>query len=392
MFQKLVSHNDDLARLVRAGYAVGFDSNCLIVRDIPFLDDTGQLRAGALVAKLDFVDQERVTQTDHQVFFAGCAPYGLDGNPIPNLGGGACSLPLSSACADVVVQRSFSNKPRQTGRYIDFFHKIETYVAIIAGPAMARHVEATWRTFRCDERVADDTVFKFHDTLTTRAGLGDLAKVFNDDVIAVIGAGGTGAYILDFLVKTPVREIRVFDDDMFHVHNAYRAPGKVDANELGMPKVRVYEARYENFRHGVSAARTRIHAASDAELAGVTFAFVSVDTGSSRADIFELLVRLGIPFIDVGMGLNRKHGPLSGMARMTYYPPGRAAEVRDMGLAQLVDGDDDAYRDNIQIAELNALNACLAVIKFKQLRGFYFEGEPHFHAVYGIEDSSIVRL
>lgn len=35
---------------------------------------------------------------------------------------------------------------------------------------------------------------------------------------------------------------------------------------------------------------------------------------------------------------------------------------------------DGLYRTNIQIAELNALNACLAVVKFKQLRGFYLEG------------------
>ena len=33
----------------------------------------------------------------------------------------------------------------------------------------------------------------------------------------------------------------------------------------------------------------------------------------------------------------------------------------------------DEYRIHIQIAELNALNAALAVIKFKQIRGFYFD-------------------
>jgi hypothetical protein len=42
-------------------------------------------------------------------------------------------------------------------------------------------------------------------------------------------------------------------------------------------------------------------------------------------------------------------------------------------LAELVDDPADEYRIHIQTAELNALNAALAVIKFKQIRGFYFD-------------------
>jgi hypothetical protein len=392
MFQKLVSHNDDLARLVRRGYAVAFDSNCLIVRDVPYLDEQGQLQTGALVAKLEFVDQQRVIQTDHQVYFAGGVPHGADAKPIANLGGGLCGIPLRDASADVVVQRSFSNKPVGAGRYEDFFHKIETYVAIISGPAIERHPNATPLTFRAVEQVVEDSVFKFHDTLITRASLGDLAGLFKDDVVAVIGLGGTGAYILDFLIKTPVREIRAFDHDSFHVHNAYRSPGRVEEGEFGMTKAKIYESRYDNFRHGLLVRHLRVDRSAEAEVSGVTFAFVSVDKGSSRAEVFDLLIQLGIPFIDAGMGLSRKHGPLSGMARMTYFAPDRAAEVRDMGLAQLADTPDDLYRDNIQISELNALNACLAVIKFKQLRGFYFEAEQYFHAIFGIEDLSVTRL
>jgi hypothetical protein len=86
------------------------------------------------------------------------------------------------------------------------------------------------------------------------------------------------------------------------------------------------------------------------------------------------------------MGLNRKHGPLSGMVRMTYFSVEDGQRVRDMRLAELADTPDDLYRTNIQISELNALNASLAVIRFKQLRGFYFEDEPNYHLVFGIGD------
>ena len=151
-------------------------------------------------------------------------------------------------------------------------------------------------------------------------------------MIAVIGLGGTGAYILDFIVKTPVREIRTFDLDPFCVHNAFRSPGRLEETELGQSKAEVYLNRYENFRTGLSATPMFIDASCDDDLEGVTLAFVCVDKGSPRAGIFDLLISKGIPFIDVGMGLDRKRGPLNGMVRATYYSAEHAQEVRDKGL------------------------------------------------------------
>jgi hypothetical protein len=389
VFHQLVNRNDDLRRLVERGYAIAFDSGYLVVRDIPYLDSEGRLQIGAIVTKLEFIDQERVTQTDHQVFFAGSVPYGLDGKPIPNLAGGTTQLALSEASKDVVVQRSFSNKPTSTGKFEDFFDKIESYVTIISGPAIERH-QANPYTFRIMAEVVDDSVFNYHDTLTSRAEITDLSAKFKDDVVAVIGVGGTGAYILDFLVKTPVREIRAFDFDPFHVHNAFRSPGKLEPSELGKSKAEVYLSRYEHFRNGLSVKRKVIDASSTEDLNGVTFAFVSVDKGSSRAGVFDALISERIPFIDVGMGLRRKDNALNGMLRTTYYSVENAAVMRDKGLAEIADTPDDEYRTNIQIGELNALNACLAVVKFKQLRGFYFEELPNYNLLFEIGDLKIV--
>ncbi|MCW3053467.1 MAG: hypothetical protein JWN14_2637 [Chthonomonadales bacterium] len=389
MSLKLASHNDDIRRLVEKGYAVACDSNCLVVRDIPYLDSTRNLQTGAIVAKLVYIDEFRVTQDDHQIYFAGSVPHGLDGQPIPNLAGGLVQLALSEACHDVVVQRSFSNKPRATGKFDDFFEKIESYVGILSGPAIELH-NASPYTFRTVEGAASDTPFKFRDTLTSRAEITDLSAKFKDDVIAVIGLGGTGAYVLDFLVKTPVREVRAFDLDFFYVHNAFRSPGRLDPTEFGKPKAEVYQARYENFRTGLTVTPKFVDASCAGDLNGVTFAFVCVDKGSSRAGIFDLLLSKGIPFIDVGMGLKRKDGSLNGMVRVTYYSVEHGQRMREMGLAELADTPDDLYRTNIQIGELNALNACLAVIRFKQLRGFYVEEDPYYHLLFEIGDLKTV--
>lgn len=388
MYQKLVSHNEDIRRLTEKGYAVGFDSNYMIIRDIPYLNGQQQLETGAIVTKLVFVDQNKVVQDDHQIFFAGSLPHNIDGAPIPNLGGGPTQLALSGACADVVVQRSFSNKPRAAGKFADFYEKIESYISIISGPAIELH-NVTPYTFRVVQSNSD-SVFKFHDTLTSRAEITDLAANFHDDVVAIIGLGGTGAYVLDFVAKTPVREIRAFDLDPFHVHNAFRSPGRLSEAELGQTKAEVYGSRYENFRTGLKIEAKFIDSSCGDDLEGVTFAFVCVDKGSSRSGIFDLLISKGIPFIDVGMGLNRKKGPVSGMVRSTYFSTENGQKVKHMAVAPLADNPDNLYRTNIQIGELNALNAALAVIRFKQLRGFYFEEIPYCNVLYDLGDQKIV--
>lgn len=391
MFQRLASHNEDIERLVEKGYAVAFDSNHLIVRDIPYLDDEGALQVGAIVAKLVFVDQDHVQQDDHQVYFAGGVPHELSGQPIANLAGGSANIPLTEHAADVVVERSFSNKPiihGTPGSFPDFFAKIESYVAIISGPAMDRY-GASPLTFNAVEGGNKDAIFKLHDTLTSRANIADIAQRFEDEIVAIIGLGGTGSYVLDYIVKTRVRDIRAFDGDDFHVHNAYRAPGRVDVEEFGKSKADVFAGRYDNFRYGLSTNALYVDEASADSLDGVTFAFVCVDRGSSRARIFDLLIELQIPFIDVGMGLKHRATGLSGSLRVTEFMPEHSAEVRQKGLAPEADGPEDLYRTNVQIAELNALNASLAVIRFKQYRGFYRRDDPSEHHIFTLADVRI---
>lgn len=376
MLKTLANRNPDLQRLLEKGYALAIDSDYLVVRDIPYLDSAGQLQWSAFVGKLVLEDQTRVRPEDHQIYFAAPRPFGLDGQVVRGLGGGDGQLKLSERCLDVIVRQRFSHKLKEGGQprpYIDHFEKIESYVAMVCGPAMERF-KVTPYTFREYEEETSNSVFKLRDTLTSRAEISDLAKLFERDVIAVIGLGGSGGYVLDFMVKTPVREIRGFDPDSFFVHNAFRSPGRLDMEEgaeLRQSKAEVYRKRYENFRHGLTIKPLFIDEMSAAELDGVTFAFVSVDKGSSRKRIIDLLMAKNIPFIDVGMGLKRHGGPISGTVRTTYFPHDSGQVVRSKCYVPETDPPDDVYKSNIQIAELNALNAALAVLRFKQIRGFY---------------------
>ncbi|NMG77655.1 ThiF family adenylyltransferase [Aromatoleum diolicum] len=381
MLKTLASRNPDLQRLLEKGYALAVYSNHLVVRDIPYLDSAGQLQWSAFVGKLVFEDQTSVRPEDHQIYFAAPRPFGLDGQVVRGLGGGEAQLNMSERCRDVIVRQRFSHKLKEGGQprpYVDHFEKIESYVAMVCGPAMARFGVNPY-TFRDCEEETSNSVFKLRDTMTSRAEISDLARLFENDVIAIIGLGGSGGYVLDFMVKTPVREIRGFDPDSFFVHNAFRSPGRLDVEEgaeLRQSKAEVYRKRYENFRHGLTIKPLFIDEMSAAELDGVTFAFVSVDKGSSRKRIIDLLIAKNIPFIDVGMGLKRHGGPISGTVRTTYFPHDSGHTVRSKGYVPETDPPDDVYKSNIQIAELNALNAALAVLRYKQIRGFYAGPPP----------------
>lgn len=387
MLHQLISHNEDIRRLHEKGYAISCDNSYLVVRDIPYLDEAKNLRIGAIVSKLIFIDQNHVKQEDHQIFFCGSHPSELDGTLIKNLGGGPVGLALASP--DLVVERTFSNKPL-SGSFRDLFEKIESYVGILSGPAIELH-NANPLTFRLVEP-ASNSAFKISDTLTSRAEIGDLALKFRDEVVAIIGLGGTGSYLLDFLVKTPVKEIRAFDLDYFHVHNAFRSPGKMEDHEFGKTKAEVYGKRYENLREGIYFKSKFIQADSADELEGVTFAFVCVDQGTSRAEICSVLIDMGIPFIDVGMGLKREETLLNGTLRTTYFPNGSTQEELNNGMIPLNDAPNDVYRTNIQIAELNALNACLAIIKYKQIKGFYVDEEQYNHMLLSVNDFHLTGM
>lgn len=388
MFQKLVSRNEDLKKLVDRGYSLSFDSGYLVVRDIPYLDSNKQLQTAAFISKMIFKDVETVAQDNHQVFFTGSSPCDINGLLIQNLGDCPASLALSGKASDLVVQRQFSNKPIKKSAFDDFYEKIESYTSIISGPAMELF-DVTPYTYNFRDDVNQDSVFKIQDTLTSRAEILELSSKFNDEIIAIIGLGGTGSYLLDLMVKTPVKEIRSFDFDDFHIHNAFRSPGRIDLVEFQQKKSKVYQDRYDNFRKGLFFLTNKVGNDSLDELSGVTFAFVCVDNGESRSEIFDVLTRLGIPFIDVGMGLTKKNDGLSGMARVTYYPDNDIQTILDKKLSDLSKPRDNLYRTNIQIGELNALNACLAVIRYKQYKGFYSSEENIYHLLFNISDLKI---
>lgn len=84
----------------------------------------------------------------------------------------------------------------------------------------------------------------------------DTASTLRTRSLASLGTGGTGGgYILDLVAKTPVREIRLFDDDDFLSHNAFRVSGAPSLEELrdAPNKVHYLKGIYERMHLGIVA-------------------------------------------------------------------------------------------------------------------------------------------
>ena len=234
-----------------------------------------------------------------------------------------------------------------------------------------------------------DSPFLFPDTMSSRAGIFDLNRPFEKLTVSIIGLGGTGSYVLDFVAKMPLAEIRLFDDDRFFVHNAFRRPGSTVEKDFKRPKVDMFADAYGTLHKNVRAFEKRVTSDDHNEILGSSFVFVCVDRGHSRLAITRVLMDLGIPFVDVGMGLSRTNKGLAGLVRTTLVAGGDWHSLIDGGLLPIKDAEDDVYSSNIQIGELNALNACLAVMQFKRLYGFYEDDGSGFHSLFNIGSNSI---
>lgn len=235
--------------------------------------------------------------------------------------------------------------------------------------------------------------FKYPDTNSSRAKIESLNIKFRNQKIAIIGLGGTGAYILDLISKTPVEEIHIFDGDKFQLHNAFRAPGatsveKMDKEE-GLMKVIYYAEIYSRMHNGIVAYPEYITSENIRKLRGFDFVFISVDSNEVRTLIINELLLLDIPFIDVGLGVNRVGEDLIGSLRVTLGSKFKQDHLNER--IGSVEFDNDEYATNIQIADLNCLNASLAVIKWKKYIGFYQDLKKENNNLYFINTGKLLN-
>lgn len=386
MSQRPISHSPDLRRLQDEGYDIAIIAGHLLLRQVPYVDESGRVEYGTLVSTLDLAGEVTTVPGTHVVTFQGGTPCDKDGNPLTKIINSSRRKDLGNG---LVIDHTFSSKPE--GGYLDYYAKMTTYAGILSGPAQAIDPSATARNFPVIQSKDLDPVFHYVDTASSRAGIAKVTEKLACHAVAIVGLGGTGSYILDLVAKTPVQEIHLFDGDQFLQHNAFRSPGAPSIEVLeGHPlKSEYFAGIYSRMRRNL-VPHGYLDEANANCLRDMDFVFVAVDKGDIRKIASEKLQEFGIPFVDVGMGILEIDGALLGQLRVTTSNPGKPIHVQNASALPDV-GAEDHYTTNIQIADLNALNAALAVIKWKKSRGFYIDLEAEHETLYQIDGNCLIN-
>lgn len=391
MSQQLISRSPDLERLRSEGYAVEIRHGYVLVHDVPYVNAAKQVHRGVLVSALDLVGNATSRPKTHVVYFIGEHPCSKDGVPIAQI---AHSSRKTRLAEGLEIDRSFSNKP--PGGYPDYYVKMTRYIDVISHPARALDESVTAKTYPLVRNVEDDSPFEYIDTATSRAGIGAITRKLEAQRIGIVGLGGTGSYVLDLVAKTPVREIHLYDSDAFLQHNAFRSPGAASLTDLErrLSKAAYFRERYGVLHRGIVAHEVRVDETNVGELRDLAFVFICIDSGPSRQILVAHLEEMGIPFADVGMGVFRAGDGdvLGGVLRVTASTPGAPRHTARLGRFPF--GEDDGlneYATNIQVADLNALNAALAVVRWKRWAGFYLDLEREHHATYTLDGNMLTN-
>lgn len=382
-----IDRDPSLKRFRDEGYNVRYKDGHLIVWDIPYLNAQGELKRGKIICPADLQDGISSVPAAHTVHFSGEAPYDASGRPLPIVAGTG-DFDMAGERWDLYL----SVMPTVAQKYDNFYTKLATYATRISGPAIVVHPGVTAKTRQAVVADEDDSVFILAETWSAHARISAIVNRVKGHRIAIVGLGGTGAHVLDLLAKTPVQEIHLYDGDRLEQRNVWRFPGAVPAEAINARTFKVgYLAQgYSPLRRGIVPHQVFISEANLAELAGFDFVFICVDRGSARRLVADFLHAQCKAFIDVGMGiLVSPDNKLLGQLRTTFVAPGSVLEQAPLPFAE--QEEDDPYSQNVQIVDMNSLNATLAVIRWKKFVGIYADMKGESSANYTIATNKIAH-
>ena len=386
MSHKLIDHSPDVKKLRDNGYEVEVIGNYLLMHSVPYLNANKEVVKGTLVSNVSIANNQVTKPNTHVIHFAGEFPCNIDGTIIRQLQHSSRTTNLTDK---IVVNHSFSNKP--ANGYQNCYDKMVQYAEIISAPARNIDPNVTARTYKVIESLDEESVLNYSDTNSSKAEIEAINQKLSGLKIGIIGLGGTGSYILDFIAKTYVGEIHLYDGDKFLQHNAFRAPGAPSLEELNKSVLKVdylyniYSKMHKHIiTHGLFINESNVGMLKDLD-----FVFVCIDKSEVKELIFNKLEDEGVEFIDTGIGVERVDDSLIGIIRTTTSTKNKRDHVWN-GCISFADEENEEYASNIQIAPLNCLNATFAVIKFYKRYGVLNDLENEHHSTYSINVNQLV--
>ena len=361
----------------QAGFAVRVESDVVRAERVPCFLAKGVIGTCTIEKSCDPVSgkpNEQLGGAVHAVRVTTDAAhdglvYHADGRPIGNLVGTD-----GKTWSNISIKKGSQSSPEEDTSASELVHR---YVKQIVGSVSAAgYAETGFLTA--------PGPFRIPNTFEARAAIGPVQNRIRQQRLAIIGLGGTGAYLLDLVVKTPVKEIHLLDSDHVEWHTFMRAPGApsvAESDSCGtgdLHKVDYYNSKYSPLRNGIHPHCVRLD--SSAVLGEflsthpIDYAFVCIDQApdrdSPRQDVvYQGLSDAGVPFIDSGVSITVEDSAVRGAVTTSAYGAGSTAWMDGIPNAK-VEGVVGGYR-NVQLPEVNALAASLAVMEWRRRTGQY---------------------
>ena len=309
--------------------------------------------------------------------------YNADGTPIGTYVGGD-----GKTWSNISIKRGAQGRAEPDETAHDVLHR---YAKHIVGAMVAAG-------YSDPAALAIPDPFHIPNTFEARADIAPVQDRIRGQRIAIIGLGGTGAYLLDLIAKTPVSEIHLLDSDCVDWHILKRAPGAPTAEEIelvregSLLKVDYYHSKYAAFRDGIHPHPVRVDSSSMfAEFLSdhpIDYAFVCIDQltdgDSARQDVvYQAVTEAVVPFIDSGVSITLEDCAVRGAVTTSAYDAGSEAWKGAIPNARL-EGGAPGYR-NVQLPEVNAAAATFAVMEWRRRTGQYASESPSFYQKFLLE-------
>lgn len=266
---------------------------------------------------------------------------------------------------------------RDDGEYLNGWHALLVYTATVAGEV------------RGEARERIEKIFRFEIAGQNARDMQDWRDRARGQRIGIVGLGGVGLWILDLMSKTDVKEIRIWDGDKIEGRNLVRAPGWAGQDAIGRNKAEYFGEHYGRMRAGVTTYGQYWHSGDpDDTLEGLDFVFVAVDKVETRTGLCEKLEEKRVPFIDVGMGIERREERVRGSCQVFFS--GEDPSRWRIGIPTAEGAGEQDYYE-LQLADLGALNAALAVGIWRRHIGQYEEEEKDWLIRYWIDNNDLLK-
>lgn len=376
-----------IKKLVDEGYDVEIvQDRWLLIKRVPFLNKDLEIRYGIIVSDIEMTGNDvKVNLSNHPIYFVGEQPYRIDGVKLnPNNNNKIELFPGFEA--------DFYYSYKLDRPYTDYYEKMSHYMHIFSKHAIKKDPSVTFNVGSLTI-VPDDLPFHYSDCNSLSPEGNILIRKFLEMKIGIIGLGGTGSYILDYISKTPVKEIHLFDGDYLHNKNAFRSPGAVSIEDLKniQRKTDYFEKEYKRIHQNIISHPEYIKPENLNILDSLSFVFISIDKSEIKEIIVKHLESKNIGFIDVGMGIQIVDGAVLGTIRTTLSTEEKREHIYEKQRIKFGENPNNEYSKLPQIAELNALNAAFAIIKWKKIIGFYHDREKEYHSQYLLPNNKILN-